>query len=65
MSTIYDFATALNNAKQVDAILLDFSKAFDKVPHIRLCHKLSYYGIVGHTLEWIENFCRGDPGKLS
>ena len=51
ISTIHDFATALNNAEQVETILLDLSKAFDKVPHIRLCHKLSYYGIVGHTLE--------------
>ena len=61
ISTIHDFATALNNAEQVDAILLDLSKAFDKVLHIiiRLCHKLSYYGIVGHTLEWIENFLSG------
>ena len=59
ISTIHDFATALNNAEQVDAILLDLSKAFDKVPHIRLCHKLLYYGIVRHTLEWIENFLSG------
>ena len=29
------------------------------MPHIRLCHKLSYYGIVGHTLEWKENFLLG------
>ena len=54
-----DLVTALNNAEQVDAILLDLSKAFDKVPHIRLCHKLSFYGIAGHTLEWIENFLSG------
>ena len=65
ISTIHDFATTLNNAEQVDAILLDLSKAFDKVPHIRLCHKLSYYGIVGLTLEWIDNFLLGDPSKLS
>ena len=34
LSTLHDFATALNNAEQVDAILLDLSKAFDKVPQI-------------------------------
>ena len=59
ISTVHDLVTALNNAEQVDAILLDLSKAFDKVPHIRFCHKLSYYGIAGHTLEWIENFLSG------
>ena len=58
ISTVHDLVTALNNAEQVDAILLDLSKAFDKVPHIRLCHKLS--GIAGHTLEWIENFLFGE-----
>ena len=42
--------SSLNNAEQVDAILLDLSKSFDKMPHIRVCHKLPYYGNVGHTL---------------
>ena len=40
ISTIHNFATSLDNSEQVDTILLDLSKAFDKVPHIRLCHKL-------------------------
>ena len=31
--TIHDFANNLNNQKQTDAILLDFTKAFDKVSH--------------------------------
>ena len=34
ISTIHDFATSLDSSEQVDAILLDLSKAFDKVPHI-------------------------------
>lgn len=37
-------------------ILLDFAKAFDKVPHRRLLHKLNFYGIRGCTLQWIESF---------
>ena len=40
----------------VDVILLDFSKAFDKVPHRRLLHKLDYYGVRGETLTWIQSF---------
>jgi hypothetical protein len=31
--TIQDLAAGLNSKSQIDAILLDFSKAFDKVPH--------------------------------
>jgi len=30
---------------QTDVILLDFAKAFGKVPYERLCHKLSHLGI--------------------
>jgi hypothetical protein len=37
-------------------LLLDFSKAFDKVPHQRLALKLHHYGIRGHTLKWIQSF---------
>ena len=36
--------------------LLDFSKAFDKVPHQRLAVKLHYYGIRDKNLSWIQNF---------
>ena len=41
---------------QTDVIVLDFSKAFDVVPHKRLLHKLEHYGIRGTTLLWIQNF---------
>jgi ribonuclease P/MRP protein subunit RPP40 len=35
---------------------MDFSKAFDVVPHGSLLTKLAYYGIRGNTLEWIDSF---------
>ncbi|KAI8520129.1 hypothetical protein Bbelb_033860 [Branchiostoma belcheri] len=35
---------------------MDFSKAFDKVCHSLLIHKLSYYGITGLLKTWIQNF---------
>jgi len=44
ISTLHDFATGLNSsAGQINALLLDLLKAFDKVSHVRLCHKLSSY----------------------
>ncbi|XP_047129333.1 uncharacterized protein LOC124809326 [Hydra vulgaris] len=38
-----------------DTIFTDFSKAFDKVPHVRLLHQLKAHGINGLVLDWIEN----------
>ena len=54
--TVHDWVTTLNNRGQVDAILLDFSKAFDKVSHRKLLIKLESYGINGKTLSWIKAF---------
>ena len=54
--TIEEIARKLANGEQVDIILLDFSKAFDKVPHRRLLHKLRYYGIRNNTFLWIQDF---------
>ena len=40
----------------MDAIYMDFKKAFDSVPHERLLIKLRGYGIRGNILEWIRDF---------
>ena len=40
-------------------IVLDFSKAFDKIPHQRLMTKLWNYGIRGSTHAWIKSFLLG------
>jgi len=50
-------AENMNMGKRTDVILLDFAaKAFDKVPHERLCHKLSHLEINGPLIEWIRSF---------
>ena len=49
----------LQDGKQTDIILLDFSKAFDKVSHEKLIYKLHGYGIRGKTLRWIKSFLNG------
>ena len=46
-----------NNSKsQIDVAILDFSKAFDTVPHAGLLGKLEHYGIDSKILLWITNF---------
>ena len=56
LTTIEEFSRHLDVGAQIDTILLDFSKAFDKVPHQRLFLKLACYGIRGPILEWIKDF---------
>ena len=56
ISTVHDLAQCLNQRGQCDVLLLDFCKAFDKVPHCRLFNKLQFYGIQGSLLNWIKNF---------
>ena len=48
--------TSTYNKQQVDLILLDFSKAFDKVSHEKLLLKMHTYGVRGQTLKWIKSF---------
>ena len=45
LSAVHDLALGLNEGIQTDAIVLDFSKAFDKVSHGLLLLKLRHYGI--------------------
>ena len=47
IQTIHDISKSLDKKETVDMAILDFTKAFDKVPHKRLIHKLNYYGISG------------------
>lgn len=42
--------------EQIDLLILDFTKAFDKVPHERLLLKLKYYGLCHQLLHWIRTW---------
>ena len=50
--------------KQTDLIIMDFAKAFDKVPHRRLLHKLDYYGIRWSTHKWINSWLSGSTHQV-
>ena len=48
-----------DKGKQLDVVILYFSKAFDTVPHQRLLGKLEHYGVKGNLLRWVEAFLVG------
>ncbi len=45
-----------DDCKSVDIIYLDFQKAFDRVPHMRLLTKLKAPGVTGNIHKWIEDW---------
>ena len=53
---VADITNVTQKGAQTDILIMDFSKAFDKVGHIKLVQKLHYYGIQGKTNRWIESF---------
>ena len=64
MQLVEDLSRQLIQGKQVDLILLDFSKAFDKVSHLKLLFRRSQHGIRGNTLTWIKSFLVGRTQAL-
>lgn len=61
-SQLFEFTTDLHlnldSSFQTDVIYLDFSKAFDRVPHRRLMAKLSCLHVDPLILSWIDCFLR-------
>lgn len=53
---VTDLHQSLHSSLYVDAILVDFSKAFDRVPHNRLILKLRNLQLDHKTTKWIEQF---------
>ena len=54
--TLQDLLSYRDKNIQIDLAVLDFSEAFDTVPHKRMLGKLSHYGIKGPVLRWIAAF---------
>lgn len=59
--TINDLTHTLNKLRgiTIDMGILDFSKAFDTVPHERLLSKCHRIGVRGKTLMWLRSFLVG------
>jgi hypothetical protein len=54
--TMHDIMKTFDLKLQTDLVILDFSKAFDTVPHKKLLHNQNSYGIKGTTHKWIGQF---------
>ncbi|CAH8648541.1 unnamed protein product [Dicrocoelium dendriticum] len=50
---------AIDSNQSVVILYLDMQKAFDRVPHMRLMHKLKAYGVEGPLLDWLGSYLIG------
>ena len=50
------FCQALDSGEEVRAVFCDISKAFDRVWHSGLIHKLHAAGVTGEALAWFKNY---------
>ena len=48
----------LDNGDKIDALVVDFSKAFDLVLHGRLLTKIANSGVDSRVVVWIREFFR-------
>lgn len=56
---IDELTSSMELGHQTDVVVLDFAKAFDKVNHSLLLHKLHHYGVSDTTHAWISSFLNG------
>ena len=58
------WSEALMHNIPVDVLYLDYQKAFDTVPHIRLIKQLETFGIIGKASKWVEAFLSNREQKV-
>jgi hypothetical protein len=59
-----DIADSVDNGNRIDAIIVDFSKAFDLVPHGRLLAKIANSGVDSRVIVWIREFLLGRTQRV-
>ena len=59
-----DIADSLDNGDKIDAIIVDFSKALDSVPHGRLLNKIANSGVDSRVVVWIRDFLLGRTQRV-
>ena len=54
-----DIADSMYNGDRIDTIVIDYSKAFDLVPHDRLLMKIAISGVDSRVVAWVREFLLG------
>ena len=47
---------AIEDGNNIDIVMLDYAKAFDKINISKLLHKIKSFGIGGEIGKWLGNF---------
>jgi hypothetical protein len=59
-----DVADSLDNGDRTDNIIIDFSKAFDLVPHGRLLTKIANSGVDSRVVVWLREVLLGRTQRV-
>ena len=60
MNTVENMKTLYANKRfRIDAVYVDFAKAFDTVTHNQLLIKLAGYGFGHNLMRWMSSFPKG------
>ena len=61
---VHQWSQALSEKKEVDAVFLDCTKAFDRVPHSVLVTALQNHGVSGSFLSLMSDYLRGRKQRV-
>jgi hypothetical protein len=54
----------MDDRDRIDAIVIDFSNAFDLVPHYQLLMKIAILGVDSRIVAWVREFLRGRTQRV-
>jgi len=60
-----DIADSMDNGDRIETIVIDFSKAYDLVPHDRLHMKIAILGVDSRIVAWVRECLRGRTERVT
>ena len=61
---VHDIQSVLDKSREIDAVFLDFAKAFEAVSHQHILLKLKSFGINNSIISWISSFLSGRQQRV-